>query len=183
MHPPEYALELRPPLADDTPQLLALAEASSLFGPGEVDELLADKLASIHANRLGSGHAIRVAVLTPGGVAGWSYLAPAGDGSSSGGAEGGRTSELLWLGVHPRLHRRGVGAALLRDAEATASAFGSNFLLVSTSSTDATAPARALYEAHGYERVGVERDFYGPVRPKYGTTRTRHHLCDSLSGA
>lgn len=57
--------------------------------------------------------------------------------------------------VHRRARRRGVGAALMRAAEAAACANGRTVLVLDTASDD----ARRLYERHGWVRVGDVPDF------------------------
>ena len=145
-------LELRGPRRSETAALLALAQSTGLFAAGEVDELLAPPLASFHAGTLGAGQALRVAV---GGeeVLGWSF----------GGPQEGSPDcwELLWVGVRPDRHRRGVGSALLAEAMAAGRAAGCARLRVSTSSLPATAAARALYARRGFAHVGGEKDYYG----------------------
>ena len=54
--------------------------------------------------------------------------------------------------VHPGFRRRGLARALLLAAEAKARALGHTLL---TLDTEADSPARALYEAMGYQLAGV----------------------------
>jgi GNAT superfamily N-acetyltransferase len=60
-------------------------------------------------------------------------------------------AELAKMLVHRRARRRGLGAALVRAAEATARECGKTLLVLDTASGD----AERLYERHGWVRVGV----------------------------
>ncbi len=60
-------------------------------------------------------------------------------------------ADLSKMLVHRRARRHGVGAGLLRAAEATARASGKTLLVLDTASGD----AERLYERLGWERVGA----------------------------
>jgi GNAT superfamily N-acetyltransferase len=64
-------------------------------------------------------------------------------------------AELSKMLVHRRARRRGLGAALMRAAEATALECGKTLLVLDTASAD----AERLYERQGWVRVGVIPDF------------------------
>jgi GNAT superfamily N-acetyltransferase len=64
-------------------------------------------------------------------------------------------AELSKMLVHRRARRRGLGAALMRAAEATARECGKTLLVLDTASAD----AERLYERQGWVRVGVIPDF------------------------
>jgi ribosomal protein S18 acetylase RimI-like enzyme len=60
-------------------------------------------------------------------------------------------ADLSKMLVHRRARRQGLGAALLRTAEATARECGKTLLVLDTASDD----AERLYERAGWRRVGV----------------------------
>jgi GNAT superfamily N-acetyltransferase len=64
-------------------------------------------------------------------------------------------AELAKMIVHPRARRRGIGAALLREAEASARSLGRWLLVLDTASAD----AERLYTRTGWIRVGVVPDY------------------------
>ena len=64
-------------------------------------------------------------------------------------------AELSKMLVHRRARRRGLGAALMRAAEATARECGKTLLVLDT----ASAEAERLYERQGWVRVGVIPDY------------------------
>jgi GNAT superfamily N-acetyltransferase len=64
-------------------------------------------------------------------------------------------AELLKMLVHRRARRHGMGAALMRAAEATARECGKTLLVLDTASGD----AERLYERQGWVRVGVIPDY------------------------
>jgi [ribosomal protein S18]-alanine N-acetyltransferase len=67
-------------------------------------------------------------------------------------------SEILTLGVKPRLRRQGVGAALLGAAIREAKARGAHFMFLEVAINNAA--ARALYANVGFEATGVRRLYY-----------------------
>ena len=64
-------------------------------------------------------------------------------------------AELSKMLVHRRARRQGLGAALMRAAEATARECGKTLLVLDTASAD----AERLYERLGWVRVGVIPDY------------------------
>jgi GNAT superfamily N-acetyltransferase len=64
-------------------------------------------------------------------------------------------ADLSKMLVHRRARRQGLGAALLRAAEATARECGKTLLVLDTASDD----AERLYGRAGWERVGVIPDY------------------------
>ena len=64
-------------------------------------------------------------------------------------------AELSKMLVHRRARRHGLGAALMRAAEATARECGKTLLVLDTASAD----AERLYERLGWVRVGVIPDY------------------------
>ena len=64
-------------------------------------------------------------------------------------------ADLSKMLVHRRARRQGLGAALLRAAEATARECGKTLLVLDTASDD----AERLYERVGWQRVGVIPDY------------------------
>jgi ribosomal protein S18 acetylase RimI-like enzyme len=155
----------RDALAAEEDALVALGAATGLFSPEEADALLRSSLRGMFSGASDRAtHAARV-IDMPNGVvgaegaahivpAGWTYLSadPAGPP---------HVWELWWVGVAAAAVGKGYAAALLADAEAVARAGGASSLLISTSSTPATARARAFYTKHGYTQVGQIPGFYG----------------------
>ena len=67
-------------------------------------------------------------------------------------------SELLSLGVVPEQRRRRIAVQLLEAGMARCFAGGARVMFLEVAVDNAG--ARALYEAHGFERVGVRADYY-----------------------
>lgn len=147
---------LRAPLPEETEALLAIGSSSGLFSPGEVEELLGNTLAQLHAGELDAQHSVRVACdSASASILGWSHLARA---EQLAGA-----FELLWVGVAPSARRAGVGSVLLAEAEREARAASAAWLRICTSTQPETAAARALYGARGYVLHGEPAiDYYEP---------------------
>jgi ribosomal protein S18 acetylase RimI-like enzyme len=87
------------------------------------------------------------------GVVGWTYFAP--DAYADG------VWNVWWLGVEPASHGAGVGALLLRQAEAQAASEGGRLMVVETSAAPSQARARRFYVKEGYSECGCVPDFYG----------------------
>lgn len=143
----------RDALPADEASLIAIGSATGLFSPSEADALLASSLRGVFARAPSEFHTSHARVVDgeDGAPAGWSYLAAdAADG----------VYELLWIGVSRAAEGTGVGAALLADAEALAARADARILIIATSSTPATARARAFYTRNGYALVGTIPHFY-----------------------
>lgn len=75
------------------------------------------------------------------------------------GAPGNYEGEIHTIGVDPRYQGKGIGRALLRDLLGHADkARAPVFLEVRTDNV----PAIRLYEAHGFEQIGLRRRYYQP---------------------
>lgn len=70
--------------------------------------------------------------------------------------------DVYWIAVDPRLHGRGIGAALLRAAEAQARAGGGRMVLIETGGKESYSATRRFYERSGYHEVARIPDFFAP---------------------
>lgn len=75
--------------------------------------------------------------------------------------------DLYWIAVHPGSQGKGVGKALLAEAETWIRAEGYSRVYVETSGRAQYEPTRAFYLATGYRIDAVLEDFYGPGDGKY----------------
>jgi GNAT superfamily N-acetyltransferase len=71
------------------------------------------------------------------------------------------TYDLYWMAVDPRAQSAGVGTALVREMEGRL-AGSARLIVVETAGRPDYRPTRAFYEARGYRRSAVIRDFYAP---------------------
>ena len=140
---------IRPARPDDTDALLAIAAASGLFQPHEVDAV-GEMLAAHFAGELGPDHVWLAD--DDEGPAAVAYYAP------EPFADG--VWNLYMLAVHPDRQGGGRGAALVRHVEEALSAQGARILLIETSGTDAFERQRAFYRRLGYAEEARIRDYY-----------------------
>src|SRR5437870_2289621 len=98
---------IRPTVPEDTPTLVALADATGVFKPMEI-QALREVLDDYHATNRALGHQC-VTDETEGVIAGFAYYAPA--------AMTDRTWYLYWIAVRKDVQVRGLGSVLLRHAE------------------------------------------------------------------
>jgi ribosomal protein S18 acetylase RimI-like enzyme len=70
--------------------------------------------------------------------------------------------DLYWIAVDPRLQGRGLGKALLYEAERLIKKMGGDRVYVETSSRAQYKSTRIFYEQCGYSKASVLDDFYGP---------------------
>lgn len=144
---------IRSATPDDTPSLIALADATGLFQPDEAKALLGGVLDDLHAGRLDDGHQAHVWSEEPTAPpAGWVYFAPT--------AKADGVWDLWWIGVAPDHQGHGIGGELIQFVEAHVRDSGGRLLLVETSSLPKLAPTRRFYANHGYHECGQVPDFY-----------------------
>ncbi len=140
---------IRPITRDDTPAVMALAEASGLFRPHELEEVgggLADYF---------DGDQERTHFWLAdddGGLVSAAYCAP--EVMTDG------TWNLLFIAVRPDLRGQGRGAALVSHVEQALRERGERVLLVETSGTDALALTRTFYLKHGFDEEARIREYY-----------------------
>lgn len=133
----------------DTNALMALAAATGMFTPDEL-EALAGMLDDGLAGRLGEDHVWLVD--EDDGLQGAAYYAPE--------VMAHDVWNLLFIGVHEAQRRRGRGEALLRHVERSLRERGARLLLVETSGLEAFEPARRFYRKNGFDEEARIREFY-----------------------
>lgn len=72
------------------------------------------------------------------------------------------TFDLYWIAVRPVDKGKGLGRALVAAMEQSLVTLGARLVRVETESSSAYDATRAFYDALGYERAAVFRDFYRP---------------------
>jgi ribosomal-protein-alanine N-acetyltransferase len=80
-------------------------------------------------------------------------------GMSMAGVAADIEANVHTIGVDPGWQRRGVGRALLNALLAKADEVGAPVFLEVRTDND---PAISLYEAHGFNRIGLRRRYYQP---------------------
>lgn len=150
-HPPDRPDPgIRPTVAADTDELVAIAAGTGVFKPLEL-VTLRELLGEYHAADEPGGHAA-VTLERDGRPAGFAYFAPT--------AMTDRTWHLYWIIVRKAGQAKGLGSLLLGHVEDAARAAGGRLLLIETSGTDPYEPTRRFYLKHGYDREATVRDFY-----------------------
>lgn len=141
---------IRPTVPPDTPLLLPLARATSVFKPHEI-QALHEVLDDYHATNRALGH--RSVTYEQGGqVIGFAYYAPA--------AMTDRTWYLYWIAVSKEIQARGIGSALLQHVEEDIRRQQGRVLFIETSSQPHYELTRRFYLKHGYEQPAVLPDYY-----------------------
>jgi ribosomal protein S18 acetylase RimI-like enzyme len=140
---------IRPTTPDDKATLIALADATGLFRPNEL-EALGEMLADYFS---GNSDSDRFWIVDDDdGVVGVAYYAP------EAMADG--VWNLYLIAVRPDRQGQGRGTALLRYVEQMLTARGVRLLLVETSGLPSFDRTRAFYRKCGYEEEARIRDFY-----------------------
>jgi GNAT superfamily N-acetyltransferase len=121
-----------------------------MFREGEI-EVLEEMLDDYHGSLHAAGHEA-VTFEYYGQVAGLAYFAAA--------PMTDRAWYLYWILVDRRLHRQGIGGALLQHAEFEIERQGGRILFIETSSLSIYEPTRQFYLGKGYEAVAQVRDYY-----------------------
>lgn len=141
---------IRPVLPADTPALLAIAEGTGVFKPGEI-VALREVLDDYHAANAAEGHRA-VCDERDGRVIAFAYYAPA--------AMTDRTWYVYWIAVAKDVQAGGLGGGLMRHVEAEVAAARGRLLLIETSSLPHYEPTRRFYLKHGYATAAVLADYY-----------------------
>lgn len=134
---------------NDTTALLALAEATGLFEPNQIEELA--QMLNQHFSDGADSQGIWLTDYDnePVGVA---YVAP--ERMTDG------TWNLYLIAIHPDHQKQGRGVALLQYVEQMLAKRGERLLLMETSGTDDFEYVRAFYRNNRYEEEARIRDFY-----------------------
>jgi len=144
------AVMIQPIVPGDTPALVALASATGIFKPVEV-QALREVLDDFHATNRAAGHlAVRCARARQ--AQGFAYFAPA--------SMTDRTWYLWWIAVSKEMQGAGIGTALLRHAEEEITRRRGRQLLIETSSLPHYELTRRFYLKHGYRQVAALPDYY-----------------------
>jgi ribosomal protein S18 acetylase RimI-like enzyme len=69
---------------------------------------------------------------------------------------------LYWIAVRPDAQRRGIGKALMREAERRVRAAGGTRIYIDTSYKAQYEDTRGFYQSLGYELDALLKDFYAP---------------------
>jgi ribosomal protein S18 acetylase RimI-like enzyme len=146
---PVYRVTVRP---GDVEAVGALVRATGFFSADEegiARELVAERLEKGEA----SGYHFLFAE-TAGRLAGYACFGPIPGSVHS--------FDLYWIVVDPAAQGRGLGRALLAEAERRMRQSGARRIYADTSSRPQYEPTRRFYEACGYRREALLEDFYAP---------------------
>jgi ribosomal protein S18 acetylase RimI-like enzyme len=146
----EEAIVIRPTLPADTPPLVALAQATGVFKPNEI-EALDEVLEDYHDGLDEHGHRC-VTFEENGEVLGFAYFAPA--------AMTDRSWYLYWIAVTKHTQARGIGGKLLRFVEDEIRRGNGRALFIETSSLAHYELTRLFYVKHHYEQTATVLDYY-----------------------
>jgi ribosomal protein S18 acetylase RimI-like enzyme len=141
---------IRATVPSDTPALVALAEATRVFKPIEI-EALQEVLDDYHAQMRQYGHGA-ITFEQDGQIVGFAYYAPT--------AMTDRGWHLYWIAVSKQTQARGVGGQLLHFVEEDIRGARGRQLLIETSSLPHYELTRRFYLKHGYEQACVQPDYY-----------------------
>src|SRR4028119_818971 len=141
---------IRPTTPNDTAALIALADATGLFEPNQLEEV-GEMLGDYFGGNSGSEH-FWITDDDEDGPVGVAYCAP--EPMTDG------TWNLYLIAVRPDRQGQGRGATLVRYVEQTLTARGGRILLVETSGLPDFDRTRLFYAKCGYEEEARIRDFY-----------------------
>jgi GNAT superfamily N-acetyltransferase len=136
----------------DREPLEKLIRETAFFNPEEVDvalELIDDRLSQGEAS-----HYRFLVAEEDGEVSGYACWGPIPGTQAS--------ADLYWIVVDPKHQGKGIGAALLKDAEAWMASAGRTRVYVETSTRAQYDGTRRFYLACGYKLAAELEDFYAP---------------------
>lgn len=139
---------IRSATSNDVVAVLALAKATGLFEPHELEGF--GGLLSEHLE--GESKTDFWVVDDENGLRGAAYYAP--ETFSEG------VWNLYFIGVHPTYQGKGRGSALLNYVEKALKEQGERLLLVETSGLNSFEQTRTFYRKNGYDEEARIRDFY-----------------------
>lgn len=131
--------------ADDIIGLQAVLDHTDLFPSAMLPDMLAPFLS-------GESGALWLTCWGEAGPIGLCYMVP--EALTEG------TWNMRALAIDPDHQGKGVGSALVADAEARLKAQGQRLLIVDTSGTEAFAQTRRFYRTNGYQDEARIRDFW-----------------------
>ena len=141
---------IRPTVPTDSPALIALTDATTVFKPIEITAL-GEVLDDYHRANRALGHRA-ITFEQAGQILGFAYYAPA--------AMTDRSWYLYWIAVTKQTQARGIGGKLLKHVEDDIRAANGRMLFIETSSLPHYDPTRKFYLKHHYEQAAVLPDFY-----------------------
>lgn len=140
---------IRGAVASDLTALMAVARDTGLFTPDELAGVT--QITEAHFAEPGMDHHWLAAETTQ--IIGAAYVSP------EEMADG--VWNLWFIGVKAAAKAKGVGSALLAEAEHRARAAGARLMLIETASGDDFQATRGFYNQRGYEHEATIRDYYG----------------------
>ena len=156
MEPSQPALCIRRSQPHDRSAIIALLSATDFFRPDEIAvalEVLDEALA--HG---AEGHYQSYVAEADGAVAGWVCFGATPCTLS--------TFDIYWIAVDRSKQMRGLGKALLQQAEQRIAERGGRLVVIETSGREQYQPTRQFYLKVGYTEAGTIADFYAPGDPK-----------------
>jgi ribosomal protein S18 acetylase RimI-like enzyme len=144
-------LRLRPMMAADKPEVIALLQATPEFEAAEIP--VAEEVIDVYLDCPGRDYRITVAE-TSSGIIGYICYGQTPLTLS--------TWDIYWMAVALDCRGMGAGTVLLKDAEEQIQKAGGTLALIETSSKPNYLNTRRFYLKKGYKRVSRIRDFYAP---------------------
>ena len=142
-------LIIRPMTARDKSSVMAILHGTSEFEPGEVP--IAEEVIDSYLISPGEGYQTLVAA-EGGAVSGYICF-----GSTPLTAA---TWDIYWMAVASAKRGRGIGRALLAEAENSIRKAKGRLILIETSSKPNYLPTRRFYRKQGYRQASRIKDFY-----------------------
>ena len=136
---------IRPVAPDDIPALKRIIDATDMFPPEMLDDMIAGFFNDEGNDEIWLTH-------DKNGVEAVAFCRPE--------EMTDRTWNLLLIAVHPDCQGEGIGAALMRHIEDDLATRGQRILIVETSGTDSLARTREFYRLCQYDQESRIRDFY-----------------------
>ena len=152
---------LRQAVGGDRETIMSMLHGAGVFRPEEClvgEEVFQDGILRGPA----SGYSSLVAE-TNGLVCGWLCHGPVPRAVAA--------HDIYWIVTATGHQGRGIGSALLRQAEEEIRQQGGRLVTVETSGSPLYAPARSFYLRHGYTAEAIVRDFYQPGDDKIILTK------------